>query len=132
MPFPSQDGRNATHYSAVDDALGETLFIAAQRRLGSVLDRGGLIEAQAYFLSAQYLMCKLRAYDAWRMFLSAVAACQSFPFVTQATFVASQTPGDKTPEESVYWSAWKSESELRWELGLRDFGSPVILSLIHI
>lgn len=126
MPFPSQDGRNATHHSAVDDALGEDLFTAAQRRLGSVLDRGGLIEAQAYFLSAQYLMCKLRAYDAWRMFLSAVAACQSFPFVTQATFIASQTPGDKTPEEAVYWSAWKSESELRWELGLRDFGSPVI------
>ncbi|KAL2831564.1 hypothetical protein BDW59DRAFT_140292 [Aspergillus cavernicola] len=30
-------------------------------------------------------------------------------------------------EESIYWSCWKSERELRWELGLPDFSSGLSL-----
>jgi hypothetical protein len=122
MPFESHH----QHCSPVNDEIANTMFSAAQRRLGIALDSGGLIQAQAFFLAGQFQMCMLRAYDAWRMFLQSVAACQGFTCVTKMTFPRITTPGDSSLEERIYWSAWKSESELRWELGLRDFGNPAI------
>lgn len=35
-------------------------------------------------------------------------------------------PDNFSLEERIYWSSWKSEGELRWELGLRDFDNRAI------
>ena len=57
------------------------------------------------------------------MFHAAICVCQSF----NCTLAIYQPPYEHSSfEERVYWSAWKSESELRWELGLRDFDTRAI------
>jgi len=57
------------------------------------------------------------------MFHAALSVCQSF----DCTLAAQKSVCEPSSlEERVYWSAWKSESELRWELGLRDFSARAI------
>ena len=100
---------------------GRRLFTAALKRIGATLDSAGIAQAQCLFFAGVYLMSCLRPFDAWRSFLQALAVCQSFKFMSKAT--QTGTPA----EESIYWSSWKSERELRWELGLPDFGTRVSL-----
>ncbi|OGM50897.1 periplasmic beta-glucosidase precursor [Aspergillus bombycis] len=100
---------------------GCRLFAAALKRIGTTLDSAGVAQAQCLFFAGVYLMSCLRPFDAWRSFLQALAVCQSFTFMGEAT--QTGTPA----EESIYWSSWKSERELRWELGLPDFGTRISL-----
>ncbi|KAE8365941.1 hypothetical protein BDV27DRAFT_156372 [Aspergillus caelatus] len=100
---------------------GRRLFTAALKRIGATLDSAGVVQAQCLFFAGVYLMSCLRPFDAWRSFLQALAVCQSFKFMGEAT--QTGTPA----EESIYWSSWKSERELRWELGLPDFGTRISL-----
>ncbi|KJK61787.1 Glycosyl hydrolase family 3 N terminal domain protein [Aspergillus parasiticus SU-1] len=100
---------------------GRRLFTAALKRIGATLDSAGIVQAQCLFFAGVYLMSCLRPFDAWRSFLQALAVCQSFKFMGEAT--QTGTPA----EESIYWSSWKSERELRWELGLPDFGTRISL-----
>ncbi|KAJ0413895.1 hypothetical protein BJY00DRAFT_319324 [Aspergillus carlsbadensis] len=114
---------------------GRALFTAAQKRIGIILDSAGLLEAQCLFFAGVYLMTSLRPYDAWRSFLQGLAICQNFEFIRQSTDQPAgaaaagggSAPGGgavgTTAEESIYWSCWKSERELRLELGLPDFSS---------
>jgi hypothetical protein len=111
---------------------GRALFTAAQKRIGVILDSAGLLEAQCLFFAGVYLMTSLCPYDAWRSFLQGLAICQNFDFIRQSTGQLAGGGGGggeligeagTTAEESIYWSCWKSERELRLELGLPDFSS---------
>ncbi|KAL4882053.1 hypothetical protein BJY04DRAFT_217746 [Aspergillus karnatakaensis] len=104
-------------------STGQALFNAAQRRMGIVLDSAGLVEAQCLFFAGVYLMSILRPYDAWRSFLQGLAICQTFRSINSSTTQSEYSGNRNTAEESIYWSCWKSECELRFELGLPDFGS---------
>ncbi|KAL2820340.1 hypothetical protein BJX63DRAFT_380517 [Aspergillus granulosus] len=107
-------------------STGCALFGAAQKRMGIILDSATILEAQCLFFAGVYLMTSLRLYDAWRSFLQSLAICQNFDFIRRNTGQATEI--GNTAEESIYWSCWKSERELRLELGLPDFGSSSALT----
>lgn len=120
---PSHDV--APHTKAYRDA--ETFFYAAQKRMGPLLLQPSIVGTQCLFLSGVYLMCVFRPTHAWRYFSNALAACQYFPFLAKAAPAqATASPGAEVSaadvlEQAVYWSAWKSEREVRQELSLADF-----------
>jgi hypothetical protein len=74
-------------------------------------------------------MAAMRPFDAWRMFFQAVAQCQQIDLVRSRKHASISSPvsthsahtaAATTAEESIYWSAWKSEQELRTELGFPE------------
>jgi hypothetical protein len=110
-------------------ADSKALFEAAQKRIGSLPLNDDLLSAQCHFLSGIYMMCVFQPIYAWRYFLQTLATCQSFPSITWTRQMGSclgrpvspEASARDTEEEAVYWSAWKSERELRKELSLPDF-----------
>lgn len=82
----------------------ESFFLAAQRRIGPALCNSGIIEAQIFFLAGVYLMTTIRPFEAWRMFIQALACCQTL-----------QPPSGDLQQEgsqiyrSIYWTCFKSE-----------------------
>ncbi|KAL6801098.1 hypothetical protein GGI42DRAFT_343189 [Trichoderma sp. SZMC 28013] len=104
----------------------QIFFQAAQKRIGILLVRSDIVGAQCLFLSGIYLMMVFQPVYAWRFFSQALAACQHFPFLARAqnlntSLDAMEMGRQDTQEQAVYWSAWKSERELRQELDLPDF-----------
>jgi hypothetical protein len=115
--------------SSVPANLGRatSYFNASQKRIGTLLGRGGTLEAQCFFFSGVYLMSALQPIHAWRNFIQALACCQEFEFAKQSLYSESNSilggSGGPTAEESVYWTCWKSELELRVTLQLPDFSA---------
>jgi len=103
------------------------LFAAAQKRLGPMLISSGIVQAQCLYLNGVFLMSILQPIEAWRMFLLGLAICQTLGSVRHpgATDLGD-TYSDMTAEESIYWSCWKSEQELRIELGSVSVGTPTL------
>lgn len=108
----------------------QIFFQAAQKRIGTLLSSPDIAGAQCLFLSGVYMMTVFQPVFAWRFFSQALAACQHFPFLTKAQHMSSAVDFSAdsmemgrrdTNEQAVYWSAWKSERELRMELSLPDF-----------
>ncbi|KAF9894649.1 hypothetical protein FE257_006537 [Aspergillus nanangensis] len=104
----NEEQQQQEHYST-----SQILFHAAQKRLGTCLDAAGVLQAQCLFFAGVYLMTSLRPFDAWRLFQHGLAVCQAFS--------GGEDPPDPA-QESIYWTCWKSEREVRWELRLPDFG----------
>ncbi|OAQ62968.1 C6 zinc finger domain-containing protein [Pochonia chlamydosporia 170] len=111
-------------------ADSQVFFQAAQKRIGILLVRSDIVGAQCLFLSGVYMMMVFQPIYAWRFFSQALAACQHFPFLAKAQDMSTESalsPGSvemgrqDTQEQAVYWSAWKSERELRGQLSLPDF-----------
>ena len=96
----------------------ESYFSAAQRRLGLLLCRSGIIEAQCFFLAGVYLMACIKPLEAWKMFVQALACCQSFYSGKSQANLESEP--DRRLEESIYWTCFKSELELRLELNVSE------------
>jgi hypothetical protein len=116
----------------------EALFQAAQKRIGTLMARSDIIGAQCLFLSGVFLMSTFRPFEAWRYFSQALAACQTLPFLQRAHSLSTANASDlsrpelgETQQEAVYWSAWKSERELRGELLLPDFSMPYSSSMLY-
>ncbi|KAH7144210.1 hypothetical protein B0J13DRAFT_502141 [Dactylonectria estremocensis] len=119
----------------------QSYFDAAQRRIGSLLCKPDIIGAQCLFLSGVYMICTYQPHPAWRFFSQALAACQTLPFLQRAHRAGISTPelsdefltlpADETQEQAVYWSAWKSEREMRQELALPDFNMPHSTSVLY-
>ncbi|EXJ74861.1 uncharacterized protein A1O5_01557 [Cladophialophora psammophila CBS 110553] len=86
------------------------LFLAAEQRLGYAVASTGIMQAQCLFLAGVFLMSSLRPFDAWRMFLQALAMCRTFKRTL------AYDAADTLAAESVSCSAWKSERELCREL----------------
>ncbi len=108
----------------------QVFFHAAQKRIGILLMSSDIVGAQCLFLSGIYMMMVFQPIYAWRFFSQALAACQHFPFLTRAQHMSGDSGfspdsmemgRQDTQEQAVYWSAWKSERELRNELSLPDF-----------
>lgn len=108
----------------------QVFFHAAQKRIGILLVSSDIVGAQCLFLSGVYMMHVFQPIYAWRFFSQALAACQHFPFLAKAQDMfsapdhspeAMEMGRRETQEQAVYWSAWKSERELRHELSLPDF-----------
>ncbi|OBT55189.1 hypothetical protein VE04_05849 [Pseudogymnoascus sp. 24MN13] len=106
----------------VASSISNALFAASLKRLGTVMGSTGVVQAQCLFFAGVFLMSTLRPFDAWRMFLQSLAICQSFTYCNQPDPISDgRSRSTVEAEESIYWSSWKSERELRWELGLPDF-----------
>ncbi|KAL2846896.1 C6 zinc finger domain protein [Aspergillus pseudoustus] len=134
-------GATATAFDCLDgnDAdsmpLARSFYRAAQKRLGLTMEGPGrVLEAQCYFLSGVNAMTFFLRDAAWKLFLHAVACCQSFQFLRAPklndidTLVSLEPVVDHigqqqslTAEQAIYWSSWKSERELRSEIGGTDF-----------
>ncbi|KAH8590034.1 hypothetical protein B0O99DRAFT_635488 [Bisporella sp. PMI_857] len=105
----------------------EAFFSAAQKRMGAFFCSNEILDAQCFFLAGVYLMATLRPIEAWKMFVHALACCQCFPTPTSSdTF---QNDELLQSQESLYWTCFKSELELRLELGvgkpgISDFAYP--------
>lgn len=109
----ASDSRQQTYFRRA-----ESYFSAAQRRLGMLLCRSGVIEAQCFFLAGVYLMACIRPLEAWKMFVQALACCQSFYSGRSPT--PGETESDRRLNESIYWTCFKSELELRLELNVSE------------
>ncbi|KAG8414585.1 hypothetical protein J3459_014246 [Metarhizium acridum] len=62
-------------------ASAKMLFLAAQRRIGSVLCSEDIVATQCLFLSGVYMMCMFQPVKAWRFFVQALASCQQLFFL---------------------------------------------------
>lgn len=126
-PFgPSHDTMPRT--SAYSSAL--SFFQAAQKRIGGLLFSNDIIAPQCLFLSGVFAMCTFQPTKAWRYFVQALAQCQQFDFLAKGSKAhypqAQEDPciqgsDDDSLHHAVYWSAWKSEREMRACLHLPDF-----------
>ncbi|KIW61328.1 hypothetical protein, variant 2 [Exophiala xenobiotica] len=96
----------------------ESFFSAAQKRMGLLLCRTGVLEAQCFFLAGVYLMATLRPMEAWKMFVQALACCQAF--YTEKESPEADREGEQRLRESIYWTCFKSELELRLELNVSE------------
>lgn len=96
----------------------ESYFLAAQRRMGMLLCGSGVIEAQCFFLAGVYLMATIRPVQAWKMFVQALACCQSFSRDQRANRAGSEDVC--SPQQRTYWTCFKSELELRLELNVSE------------
>ncbi|KAF7718734.1 Fungal Zn(2)-Cys(6) binuclear cluster domain-containing protein [Penicillium ucsense] len=94
----------------------EAYFLAAQKRMGLLLCRSGMVEAQCLFFGGVYLMMTLRPLEAWRVFVQALA-CSEGPFNLWGTH-STQVEEKSSLQESIYWTCFKSELELRLELNV--------------
>jgi Fungal Zn(2)-Cys(6) binuclear cluster domain len=121
----SFDAIESLQSSSQPTVVANSYFSAAQRRIGTISGAGGVLEAQCYFYSGVYLMTTLQPLRAWRCFTQALACCQDFacanPSYPSASIQSSLTKRGLPAEESVYWSCWKSEQELRMYLNLPDY-----------
>ncbi|QIW96675.1 hypothetical protein AMS68_002193 [Peltaster fructicola] len=107
--------------SEIDQSAAMAFFREAQRGLGATLGETGLMQGRCCFLAGTLLMAILRPFDAWRMFLQSLTMCQvSSTSAKDAELNFTQDTGT-TAFESLYWSAWKSEREVRAELNPPDF-----------
>ncbi|KAJ9641571.1 Zcf27p [Coniosporium tulheliwenetii] len=119
-------------------ATAKSFYSAAQKRLGVVLGTSGVLEAQCLFLAGAYMMCIFERVKAWRFFVQSLACCQEFDFLHRSRAVSDNIPDHigrygmqshqsqqaSIAEQAIYWSAWKSERELRHELQAPDFRLP--------
>ena len=121
----SFDALGSKQLDAQSTSTAQSYFAAAQRRISVISGNSGVLEAQCHFYSGVYLMTMLQPLHAWRSFVQALACCQEFTCANTAYNdheMLTTAPRMGLPaEESVYWSCWKSERELRIHLDLPDF-----------
>jgi hypothetical protein len=106
-PYEKATGETSLNFrKSREFKQAESLFFAAQKRMGMLLCKGGVVEAQCFFLAGVYLMSTLRPMEAWRMFVQAVACCQSF---RNPRRIDVDYEEKRHLEQSIYWSCFKSE-----------------------
>ncbi|KAL5356490.1 C6 zinc finger domain protein [Aspergillus floccosus] len=126
-------GATATPFEPPDQVQNEStslsraraFYKAAQKRLALTVDGPDrILEAQCHFLSGVYAATLFQPDTAWKFFLHALACCQTFRFQSSHTSSDAQpTRGQRslTWEQTIYWSSWKSERELRSGMTTPDF-----------
>jgi hypothetical protein len=115
-PNPPGDASDVRQHPGFKQA--EAFYNAAQTRMGILLSRSGVVEAQCFFLAGVYLMSTLRPLEGWKMFVQALASCQAFYGGVELT--AGENDRDKRLREAIYWTCFKSEFEVRLELNVTD------------
>ncbi|KAJ6104334.1 hypothetical protein N7523_010654 [Penicillium sp. IBT 18751x] len=99
----------------------EGYFFAAQKRMGLLLCSSGVVEAQCLFFAGVYLMMTLRPFEAWRMFVQALACSEVF--CGSLGTHSAQTGEKRRLQETIYWTCFKSELELRLELNVAKYSA---------
>ncbi|KAF1918384.1 hypothetical protein BDU57DRAFT_435210, partial [Ampelomyces quisqualis] len=104
----------------------ESFFLAAKKRLGMLLGTSSLIEAQCMFLAGVYMMCTFQRLSAWRFFMQSLACCQTFESLkafrhNYADHLDDDGRRSAAAEQAIYWSAWKSEREIHFDLDLPGY-----------
>ncbi|KXJ88024.1 hypothetical protein Micbo1qcDRAFT_151535 [Microdochium bolleyi] len=103
-------------------AHAQAYFQAAQKRLGLLMASDDIVAPQCFFLAGVFMMCTFQPVRAWRLFVQAVVACQQFEFLADWSGCGFEgRGGDHSLQQAVYWSAWKSERELRGDVHRPDF-----------
>ncbi|KPM43245.1 hypothetical protein AK830_g3322 [Neonectria ditissima] len=116
IPVITPDSESSFAFCQSDQfRRAESFFLAAQRRMGPALCNSGIIEAQIFFLAGVYLMTTMRPFESWRMFIQALACCQTL----QPSSGDPQQEGSQM-YRSIYWTCFKSELELRLELNIAE------------
>ncbi|RHZ66734.1 transcription factor domain-containing protein [Aspergillus thermomutatus] len=121
LATPFGEDQCQTHPGTEVYQTAQSLYAAARKRIGSILCSGGLREAQCLFLSGVYMMSMFQREHAWRYFLQALACCQQFSFLRPSKRSGLPQQSDRIAEQAIYWSAWKSEREIRLDLQAPDF-----------
>lgn len=103
----------------------DSYYNMARKRFGLLED--GLLAPQCHFLAGIYLMYKLQPLAAWPQFHMASTLC--YIYLQCESRRADGTPEDRNTldrrlEQSLYWSCYKSECELRVELNLPNSSLP--------
>jgi hypothetical protein len=103
----SSSAMSLNFHQSLEFGQADSFFFAAQKRMGMLLCRSGVIEAQCFFLAGVYLMSTIRPIEAWKMFVQALACCQGFhdhrrPF-------DPELEDERQLEQSIYWTCFKSE-----------------------
>ena len=117
LAMPFGDARQSESQPDMDYAYA--LYSASQKRFVARSASTYIVQAKYLFYSGVFQMSVLRPFDAWRSFLQALAICQGFEILSRTQ--SDQPESRHRDESSLYWSCWKSERELRGELGLPDF-----------
>lgn len=102
-------------------ANAQALFDAAEKRKGILWRADYLTQARCHFYSGIFMMVLMQPFDAWRYFLQGLATCQRLTDPSHRREARDHAHIEKQAEESIYWSCWKSERELRFELDMPDF-----------
>jgi hypothetical protein len=106
-PYEKATGETSLNFrKSREFRQAESFFFAAQKRMGVLLCKGGVVEAQCFFLAGVYMMSTLRPMEAWRMFVQAVACCRSFQ---NSRRIDASHQEERHLEQSIYWSCFKSE-----------------------
>jgi hypothetical protein len=104
-------------------ADAQALFDAADKRKDTLWRSDYLTQARCCFYSGLFMMVCMRPFDAWRHFLHGLATCQRLTAPVHHRRVQDSAQIEKQAKESIYWSCWKSERELRFELDFPNFNS---------
>ncbi|KAJ9241433.1 transcriptional regulator family: Fungal Specific TF [Paecilomyces variotii] len=106
--------------------LANSYFEAAEKRMGCLMHKGGVLEAQCFFYAGVYLMTLQQPMKAWRFFVQAAATSQGFDFprkpLSPEAMTSPEARRERASQESMYWTCLKSELEVRIELSLPGFG----------
>lgn len=134
QPFEHQNSSSPeTSLESDAEALqeGEVYYGLARKRLGFLQE--GTMAAQCYFLAGVYLMYTMRPLTAWSQFHSASRSYHVYlELQSRRRARAGEIPSSskrRRLEQSLYWSCYKSECELRTEINLphsslADFQNP--------
>lgn len=107
-PFEQASAAVSSKFRRSQEFLqADAFFFAAQKRMGLLLCRTGLTEAQCFFLAGVYLMCTLRPIEAWKMFVQALACCQAFS--DHGATHDPQHEEEHQLQQRIYWTCFKSE-----------------------
>lgn len=104
-------------------ANAQALFDAAEKRKHTLWRSDYLTQARCHFYSGLFMMVWMRPFDAWRCFLQGLATCQMSTSGANGRNPPDPAQDEKQAKESIYWSCWKSERELRFELDMPNFSS---------
>ncbi|KAF7158731.1 hypothetical protein CNMCM5623_003895 [Aspergillus felis] len=104
-------------------ANAQALFDAAEKRKNTLWRSDYLTQARCHFYSGLFMMVSMRPFDAWRHFLQGLATCQGSTASAHRRRPRHPAQDEKHAKESIYWSCWKSERELRFELDMPNFSS---------
>jgi hypothetical protein len=107
-PYEKSSSNPSTNFhQSPEFRQADSFFFAAQKRMGMLLCRSGVIEAQCFFLAGVYLMSTMRPIEAWKMFVQALACCQGFHDHRRA--FEPELEDERQLEQSIYWTCFKSE-----------------------
>jgi Fungal Zn(2)-Cys(6) binuclear cluster domain len=115
-------------------AQSRSYFQAARKRIGLGMSSCTVLEAQCWFLAGVYMMHMFEPFNAWRSFCQSLSCCQGFDFLTETSSAHDLGRGYadfSTEQQVIYWSAWKSERELRSAIEPPDFALSVSTEALY-